>query len=286
MISYLYTCVAVLLAFSLASLCPAIAATLDADTEPDQRGNRIETFEATSPVDPATGSLEVRCTADRMWCARIRADKQTGNPLLVLLDKAKPADAQEAGRYPMRAGKDDESLALWTRIVRIPYADGRPEQKALIGVVKHMRAMYSGGGSDSQRLSLIEVDTTFGAPIFKEVLSVPLSGSAMIRACFSENDMKARAGACHDEYSFSAELMLREAKTGELQFDYITTAMTYPGDVSRNVDSLAKAPLTEKDLIQVVNDECSYQRVVRFNPATERYEFDSPAPVCRDFTVL
>lgn len=283
-ISRLSTCVAVLLAFSWTSLRPATAATLGADTEPDRTGNRIETFEATLAVDPTTDSLKVHCTVDRLWCAQVRIDEQTGNPLLVLLDKTKSAEAREIGRYPIRGSEDDEPLALWTHIVRTPQANGRSGQTALIGVLTHMRAMYSGGGASVERLSLIEVDKAYGMPTFKEVLSVPLGGEAIIRACFSEADFEERAGACHDEYDFSAKLTVRDAKSGELQFDYVTTATSFPGFVSRSADSLANPPLTKKDLVHVVNDECSYQRVVRFNPATERFEFDSPAPDCSDFT--
>jgi hypothetical protein len=139
------------------------------------------------------------------------------------------------------------------------------------------------------RLVLVKVDAgPASEAAFAEVLSVPLSGSAMIRACFSEADVKQRLEACHDEYSFSATLALHDAEwSADLPpLTYETEATSFPGPVSRSADSLANPPLTEKDLVTVVNEACSYRRILRFDPAIGRYQFDSPVPECSDFTEL
>lgn len=270
---------AVLLALSFVSAQQAIAADLE---EQDRAGNRIEAFGATS----AAGATDVHCTGDRRWCARIRTDDQTEALVLELFDPAITGEARPIGRYELASEADGESLKLWPRIVRMPQANGDTGEAALIGVMAQQSTGYSGGGASADRLSLIQVNTGFGHVSFREVLSVPFRGSVMIRACFSEQDMEQRAGACHDDYQFSAELTLRtKVSKGLPQFDYVTRATTFPGSVSRGEDSLANPPLTEKDLVTAVDDQCSYHRIVRFNPATERFEFDSPAPDCSDFTV-
>lgn len=285
-------CTAALLLLGLADPCPAMAMAADTDVEQDRYGNRIENFEPVPNADPATTPSNARCTADRRWCAEIRHGDPETAPLLVLSDRTNPVETKEIARYALPLADEQADVDLWSRIVRLPESTEHAGQRAMIGVVTGLHAMYSGGGAHAERLSLIQVSMEYGSTMIREVLSVPLNGSALIRACFSEADQEHRAGACHDEYNFAATLTLREIKTrhaatpGALpQFDYVTAATSFPGPVSRDKDSLANPPLTEKDLVHAVNDECSYRRVVRFNPATERYEFDSPAPDCSAFTV-
>ena len=55
--------------------------------------------------------------------------------------------------------------------------------------------------------------------------------------------------------------------------------------MSRNEDSLAKPPLKPKDLVKVVDAECSVRRVFTFDPATKAYVPDAPLPDCGDYTV-
>jgi hypothetical protein len=134
---------------------------------------------------------------------------------------------------------------------------------------------------------LIKVDVgPGGETTFSNVLSVPLSGSAMIRACFSDEDVEKRAGACHDEYNFSATLALHDATVpNDLpEFRYETEATRFPGPVSRRADSLANPPLKDEDLVTVTDEECTYHRILRFDPAIARYEFDLPVPDCSEFT--
>ena len=99
-----------------------------------------------------------------------------------------------------------------------------------------------------------------------EVLSVPQSGHASIRACFSERDMKQRADACHDEYTFDATLTLSgTSAAGMPVLRYRSKATSLPGRVSRSKDSLGAQPLRQRDLVTVTDPQCSYQRLYRFS---------------------
>ncbi|GAB3347311.1 hypothetical protein [Lysobacter tyrosinilyticus] len=274
---------AAVLGFYLLGSAPAVA--FEAPEE-DRAGNRIEAFEAIA-ADSA-----VHCTPDRQWCAQIHSDAQDGSRLLEVFDQTAPVKERPTWRYALPKGEDYEEgdpPTFWPRIVRLQAGDGpgHGRHSAMMGVVMHFRAGYSGGGASADHLVLIKVDAGYGSEAtFAEVLSVPLSGAAMIRACFSDADVEQRAGACHDEYSFSATLTLHDAdaSAGLPEFSYETEATSFPGPVSRNADSLANPALKESDLVTVVNQECSYSRILRFNPAIGRYEADSPLPDCSEFT--
>ncbi len=115
-----------------------------------------------------------------------------------------------------------------------------------------------------------------------DVLTVPWLGSAMIRACFSEQDIKQRAGACHDEYGFSAKLGLETAAEGMPVLRYQTVATRFPAGVSRFEDSLAKGPLKKKDLRTEQDTACSYTRLFRF--AEGMFHPDQALPDCAGYT--
>ena len=75
--------------------------------------------------------------------------------------------------------------------------------------------------------------------------------------------MKQRAGACHDEYGFSAKLGLDPVAEGMPVLRYQTVATRFPAGVSRFEDSLAKGPLKKKDLRTEQDPACSYTRLFR-----------------------
>ncbi len=170
----------------------------------------------------------------------------------------------------------DASSGLWSQLIRF---DGG----ILAGVQMQERTMYSGGGASATTLHLIAFVP--GQPPF-EVLSIPQSGSATIRACFSERDMKQRADACHDEYSFDATLALAgTSAAGMPVLRYRSKATSFPGRVLRSKDSLAARPLRQRDLVTVTDPQCSYQRVYRFAPQARAYVPDTPVPDCSNYTV-
>lgn len=119
----------------------------------------------------------------------------------------------------------------------------------------------------------------------RRVMNVPVAGWSMIRACFSEDHMAQRAGACHDEYTFEGKLTLDPQGEGMPRFGYQTRATSFPGPVSRWEDSLQNPPLDESDLVTVVDEACSYRRTFVHDPAAGAYRPDSPLPACEDYTV-
>lgn len=185
---------------------------------------------------------------------------------------------------------DRETVTLWPHAIAMPAsdADGAPGSNWLIGIITHSSTMYSGGGGEAQRLHLHRARINGTSMQFgDEVLNVPLSSSLMIRACFSDADMRKRRGACHDEYRYGANIVVaaddsRAAALPDLV--YAAQATAYPQTARRGEDSSAAPPLTRADLSTWTDGECSYSRRLAFNPATERYEMDRPAPDCSQYT--
>ena len=176
----------------------------------------------------------------------------------------------------LSSADENSSLQLWPKLIRF-------EGGILAGVETEVSTMYSGGGASSITLHLIAFLP--GQPPFK-VLSIPQSANVMIRACFSERDMKQRAGTCHDEYSFDASLDLTEASAAGMPvLRYRSKATSFPGPVSRSKDSLAGRPLRKRDIVTVTDPQCSYQRLYRFVPEARGYVPDTPTPDCSDYTV-
>ena len=232
-------------------------------------------FEALEPI-PAAAQREAipACTVDRRWCALIETDETQERQVLRLYDGL-PGERAPVASHLIES---ENSEGFWRpgAILRRAGSDD-----VILGADMELQAMYSGGGGMSSYRTLVRF-TPGAAP--QEILTVPLSGSLMIRACFGEEDMKQRAGACHDEYEFTAELKV-EGDAFPPRLAYASTATTFPGRVSRNEDSLAKPPLTPKDLVKAVDAECSVRRVFTFDPATKAYVSDAPLPDCGDYTV-
>jgi hypothetical protein len=117
-------------------------------------------------------------------------------------------------------------------------------------------------------------------------MNVPISASVMIRACFSEENVKHRAGACHDEYTFNATLTPDKHSTAEMPvLHYRTKATSFPGHVSRYEDSLTKRPLRKKDLVTVIDTRCSFELTWHFDPIAQTYQPDKPVPDCSNYYV-
>lgn len=232
-------------------------------------------FEALEPIPAAAqGEAIPACTVDRRWCALIETDETQERQVLRLYD------GLPDGRAPVASHliESENSEGFWrlSAILRRAESDD-----VILGADMELQTMYSGGGGMSSYRTLVRF-TPGAAP--QEILTIPMSGSLMIRACFGEEDMKQRAGACHDEYEFNAELKA-EGDAFPPRLTYASTATTFPGPVSRNEDSLAKPPLKPKDLVKAVDAECSVRRVFTFDPAANAYVPDAPLPDCGDYTV-
>lgn len=244
-----------------------LAALLAAAASPD--------FETLEPVPAAAqGEAIPACTADRRWCALIEADESDEKLVLRLYDGAPDGRAAVAS-YPIES---EVSEGVWKpgAILRRAGSD-----EIILGADMELQAMYSGGGGMASYRTLIRF-VPGAAP--QEILTVPLYGSLMIRACFGPETIKQRAGACHDEYEFDAELKA-EGDAFPPRLTYASTATTFPGRVSRSEDSLSKPPLKPRDLVTAVDAECTMQRVFTFDPALSAYVPDAPLPECGDYTV-
>lgn len=232
-------------------------------------------FEALEPIPAAAqGEAIPACTAERRWCALIETDETQERQVLRLYD------GPPSGRTPVASHSIESELSegFWKpgAILRRAGSD-----EIILGADMELQSMYSGGGGMASYRTLTRF-VPGAAP--QEILTVPLSGSLMIRACFGPETIKQRAGACHDEYEFAAELKA-EGDAFPPRLTYASTATTFPGPVSRNEDSLAKPPLKPKDLVKAVDAKCSVRRVFTFDPATNAYVPDAPLPDCGDYTV-
>jgi hypothetical protein len=254
-----------------------LAAAPTAHIAADRAGNRIEPLAAQRQAAPASGEGPIPatvCTAARTWCATVRRDGESG-PWALLVYPHGPGARGAAVRYPLDPGDDDVAeVSVWPFLVR--EADGA----LLVGIKYYRRTMYSGGGAGAERIQLLRFAGD-AAPV--PVLEAPISASSMVRACFSEADMRQRARACHDEYEFAGTLTLDPATAaGRPRFILTTRARTYPGRVIRTADSLERGPLRRRDLVWWRDPTCSYTR--RFAPdAAGHYAPDRPLPDCSDY---
>ncbi|WP_157098587.1 hypothetical protein [Novosphingobium rosa] len=156
----------------------------------------------------------------------------------------------------------------------------------LIGIGAAQHQMYSGGNADveAQRLMLLRPGS---AP--RAVLEAPYRSDISIRACFSEKDMKRRAGACHDDYALTGDLSVAP-DAGDLPDLLLpdlllnVRATTFPRGVSRDADSLALPALTRRDLVTSEDKACTYRRAFHFDAAAGAYRPDAPLPACGQYT--
>lgn len=230
------------------------------------------------------------CLPDGQICFALPSEADTaGLPANLVISFPGSGDAEKTVLpLPVIAG-EPQTLRLWPQAVWVrsgDEGDGRQGLEMLVGVIGEQRAMYSGGGGTGSRLHLLR----FGmAPhaigLTGEVLDVDWDSALMIRACFSEQDAKDRLDACHDEYEYKAVLKPGPDDGGELpSLTYRSFATAYPQTSRRSEDNSGQK-LKPSDLADWKDPECSYERVLRYNGATGRYEMDRPAPDCSSYTV-
>jgi hypothetical protein len=218
-----------------------------------------------------------RCTSERDWCAELVRDGESWRLELIARGGANGAGRRIAFEPPDR-DVGEPFFALWPHLIR--EADGA----VTIGLLASRRTGFSGGGAMATRLILVRVEP--GASEATLVATLPVQGSAMIRACFSEEDMRQRRQACHDEYEFAGTLTLAPVAGGRYPWLlFVTRARTYPGEVTRWEDSAERPRLRRGDLVWANHAGCSYRRSFGFEPAAGRYVADSPLPDCGQFLV-
>jgi hypothetical protein len=142
--------------------------------------------------------------------------------------------------------------------------------------------MYSGGGESSQNLHLFETVQSENA-MTRLILVVPIYGYKMIRACFSENDMRLRRGACHDEYTFNAELRLAgQSQNGRPIFAYQSYASDFPKGASLNNDN-SGIRLKKSDIVKATNPKCTIRRTFIYKVTDKFYRPTQEFPDCSDY---
>ena len=243
---------------------------------------------ASDPVVIAlvAGEGDRKCLPDKSLCLDLPGSANAGEAEGGLVLTA-PTNG-DASDLPLPYSRDDgQSLNLWPYLIAVPPRDdaSADARQYLMGVVVSSTAMYSGGGGNGSLLRLLRLDTTpSNMRVGDEVLDVVWDSSLMIRACFSEQSMKDRREACHDDYNFTGALSAGPAETGELPaLTYRAVATAYPRTARRSQDN-SGLRLKAADLVHAKDPECSYERTLRYNPATSRYEMDRPAPDCSDYT--
>jgi hypothetical protein len=260
------TCLPIALAAAALPRAPAPGA--------DAAGNRMAAFAPVTPPASADGIPDPfarRCTADRRWCAWLRADEGG----IWQLELA-------AGAVPVRqieiAGPHDEEseFAIWPRIVI--EAGG----EVLVGIERTRSTGYSGGGARATGLVLVRAEP--GAGPLRQVLEVPLRAMKEIRACFGPRDMRRRRDACSDRYELAGTLTLDPAtNAGRPHFLFAARARTWPGRITADSDSTTARPLRRADLRWAVDPACTYRRRIAFDPGEGAYLPDRPLPACASY---
>lgn len=250
----------------------AVAAVLmSACTPPAQEEAAAPELPAvTLPMADAAGNrMEVLTEQDGRWCSG---------------DGVWCVTRGESAVTFTRNGADTELLTfdestgtpeVWPVIVREPN-----DASVVIGLGWTQSQMYSGGGGDATKMTLYRI--TQGSALIPEVGTWPSRANITIRACFDEDDQRARREACVDDYSFVGQLALdTENASGPPRLLLSTLATSYPGVRSRSSDSTTDAPLQESDLFIARDDTCSYRRAMVWDE--ESFAYDSEPPACEDY---
>jgi len=220
----------------------------------DAAGNRME----------ALSEIEGRfCSSDGAWCIAVGESVAT---------VAHNGQTTELAAF----GAESNPPGVWPVIIRERGADGAVQ----VGLAWRTQEMYSGGGAGATHVTLYRL--TPGAAEAPDVLTWPLSAHKMIRACFGENDQRARRGACHDEYNFEGRLALdTDNAAGPPRLILTTLATTYPGDLSVQNESGERGPLQARDLVTLTDAECSYRRLLTLTNGA--YVYDAAPPACEEY---
>lgn len=222
-------------------------------------------------------------------CLRI-VRGEDGSAMLDLFDMDPAAGTHAQLALPPHVGADDgNDVRVWDRAIRLPAHPDAPEARAyLVGIVRTTTVAYSGGFARAERLHLFRLTVAEdGAVLGPELLDVRWGSEAQVRACFGEDDVARRREACHDIYRFATSLSLGGDRSGAYPaLSYNAVATAFPRTARRSEDSSVASPLTAADLVERRDGECSFERVLRYNPGTRRYEMDRPAPECADYDAL
>ncbi|WP_145964086.1 hypothetical protein [Chromobacterium phragmitis] len=262
------------------SFTPLLAATKDTLSDVDKAGNKLKNM-SVAPQGSPEASVQ-GCTSDKEFCSELIYQKDSSLPILKITQIHGKESNVSFELKELTSELMNTTLTLWPRMLYL--AD--TTQGMMIGIEEDSHTMYSGGGANSSILHLFHLYPKNNEMNIRETLTVSTYGSALIRACFSERDYKQRRGACHDEYEFKSQFHLdKRVDAGFPKLIFQTHATSFPGPVSRLTDSLASLPLKKKDLVKVVDPECTFRRIFSFDLATGVYIPNKELPTCENYTV-
>jgi len=253
------------------------AAGASAQPATDDAGNRALPLPAVNRVsgEEAETRSALHCNAARDLCLRTWREAD-GRAWFLDIHNRVPSGANvaPARRFALPAGEEPEreTQRIWPHLIR--EASGA----LLIGVERYRTAGFSGGGAGETQLVLLRLASGTAEPA--EVLTVRTGYTAMIRACFTEDEYR-RRGACHDEYAFSGTLGLASgAAAGRPRLALATAARSFPRGARAETE---RARLRRADLVWEPDPACSYRRIFAFNAASGRYEPDRALPDCTTY---
>lgn len=241
-----------------------------------QPGSRMVPMAAVDRVsgEQAETRSALHCVVARDFCLRAWREADGRAWTLDVHDRV-PAGANVAPtrRIALPAGDnpDRETFAIWPNLIR------EESGALLVGVERQRTEGFSGGGASETRLVLFRLEPGAAEPA--EVLTVQTGYSAMIRACFTEEEYRNR-GACHDEYMLSGTIGLAPGTAGRPRLALATRARSFPRGARAEED---RHRLRRADLVWEPDPACSYQRTFAFNASSGRYEPDQPLPDCTTY---
>lgn len=284
-----------LLAVASVALVPSVALAFPDDKKSqilakDNHQNIVRTLELPDGLpdrdvaDLAAGSM---CLDGGVQCLAMSLQDPDAVAIWVQ-DRSFAKTSSDALRnIPLKSNFDENAtVRLWDAYILREDRQFPQGPHYIIGVVATVTENYSGGGAGSSLLYLYDlqgIDTKY--PTAREILSVPFDGEKIIRACFSEKHVKNRKGACHDIYSYTGRMTL--APTTEdiwPVLNYSAEASVYPRGVNLDTDNSARI-MTDADLVDDTDADCTFSRQAHYNPLTARYEFSKAGPYCGEYLV-
>lgn len=215
------------------------------------------------------------CDAGGLWCISVSPqadDEGVRRPVV------RPAGAAPKADASADQVDTEETHAVWPKLVVLP------EGGFLAGIETRLSTSYSGGGGSATELRIFRISGVGASPPAL-LLTLPVQGSLLIRACFSETDLGTRGEACHDEYGFTGRVEIEPDGEGLPQILYTTEAWAFPRGASRDEDSTTRGPLSPADLVREPDATCSFRRRFRFDARAGRYRPDRALPDCTAYTV-
>jgi hypothetical protein len=250
-----------------AALCGGALA--HAQTSSDFASNRIEPLTTERTIEGGAYA----CTQDGAWCVARQA------PYKVQYTRGA---RRLVGTLTPPTLEDDDELTVWPSLIRLSRRG--QARDAFVGLVRTKSEPYSGGSFQASWLSLYEI-RAYANEAATPIAEFPLSGDVSIRACFDQDDVRARRNACADEYTYRGTFGLDRAReSGQPRIIYEGRAETYPGPNvrSRGADSTTQPPLTRADIRAVTDERCTFRRILTRN-AAGAYTWNAPLPACSDY---